>query len=298
MLEVHPRSGQRSGASSICSGSYTRTVITVGVDLAAEPAGTAVAAVEWAAGRATIRNLYRGATDAQVLASIREADRVGIDCPLGWPRAFVEFLTSHSAGSITVPAGITGLAWRDELAYRSTDRAVRRVTGIVPLSVSSDRIGRTAMRCASLLAQMSAEGRTVDRTGAGLVAEVYPAASLQRWAFTCRGYKGTKNAPTRSGLVDALLQQAPWLSLRPHEALCRASDDALDAVIAALTARAVAMGQTVEPSSVERRAAASEGWIHIPSESLAGLTGPGCAAGPLSGEVFPLHPAAPETGAK
>jgi hypothetical protein len=36
-------------------------VITVGVDLAAEPKGTAVASIDWSDGRAVIRDLVIGA---------------------------------------------------------------------------------------------------------------------------------------------------------------------------------------------------------------------------------------------
>jgi hypothetical protein len=53
-----------------------------------------------------------------------------------------------------------------------------------------------------------------------------------------RGYKGKSNIKCLAQVVDALLAAAPWLKLDPFEDLCRRSDDALDAVIAALTARA------------------------------------------------------------
>jgi hypothetical protein len=45
------------------------------------------------------------------------------------------------------------------------------------------------------------------------------------------------------------------------------NDNAFDALIAALTARAIILGQTAGPQDHEDAAAAKvEGWIHVPSE--------------------------------
>ena len=57
------------------------------------------------------------------------------------------------------------------------------------LSVSADQIAHVAMRCAVLLAKLDAAGHPVDRTGSGLVANVYPAASLQSWDMSHTGHK-------------------------------------------------------------------------------------------------------------
>ena len=61
---------------------------------------------------------------------------------------------------------------------RRTDAVVHDKLRLVPLSVSADRIAHVALRCAVLLAKLDAAGKPVDRTGAGTVLEVYPAASL------------------------------------------------------------------------------------------------------------------------
>jgi hypothetical protein len=135
-------------------------VLTAGVDLAADPAGTAVAAVSWSA-----------------------ADRPG---------------------------------------------AVERVRG-------PDR-AYGAMRCAALQTRLARAGRSVDRSGGGAVVEVYPAASLKVWGLPWRGYKTTENQAVLGTVVDHLRQAVPWLDLGGHEELCRRSDHALDAVVAALTA--------------------------------------------------------------
>ena len=46
-----------------------------------------------------------------------------------------------------------------------------------------------------------------------------------------------------------------------------------DALIASLTARAVALGATLRPDAGHARAARTEGWIHLPAGGLDGLTG-------------------------
>jgi predicted nuclease with RNAse H fold len=245
-------------------------VRTVGVDLAAEAARTAVAAVDWRPGTACVTSLTPAAADAVIVDAILGAEKAGIDCPLGWPRAFVEFVAAHQAGHVVVPQDVLGRDWRRLLAYRVTDAAVREATGLIPLSVSADRIGHAAMRCAALLAQLAAAGRPADRSGAGVVVEVYPAASLRQWGLPYRGYKGSANADVRSRLVDALLTAAPWLTLGAYEDVCRRVDHALDAVIAALAARAVALGLATTPGT-HLADAEVEGWIALPTCALAEL---------------------------
>nr|WP_276611049.1 DUF429 domain-containing protein [Kineococcus siccus] len=55
---------------------------------------------------------------------------------------------------------------------------------------------------------------------------------------------------------------------------CAASDDAFDAVVAALTARAAAVGAATRPAQGQRAAAAREGWIALPTGPLADLAHP------------------------
>lgn len=130
-------------------------MITVGVDLSAEPEKTGVAWIDWSPSGARVRDLVVGATDELITQAVMEADKAGIDCPLGWPEKFVEFISAHHAGNVIVPAEVAGREWRRTLAYRVTDEAVRDTTGLVPLSVAADRIAHTAMRCAGLLAQLA-----------------------------------------------------------------------------------------------------------------------------------------------
>lgn len=235
---------------------------TVGIDLAAESERTAVAWLDWSRGRAVLADLRSGAGDEVVLAAITGADKAGLDCPLGWPEPFVQFVTDHQHGTLAVPPA-TGLDWRRTLTTRLTDRTARAETGIVPLSVSADRIGHVAIRCAGLLARLP---QPVDRSGAGLVAEVYPAASLKRWGLRHRSYKGAGQTAALGQLVTELrARTGSWLDLRGYDELCRESHDALDAVIAGLTARAAALGLTAGPRPDQVALARTEGWIAIPA---------------------------------
>ena len=195
----------------------------VGVDLAAEPARTAVAALGWDDGKAVVEDLRVGADDEAVLAALAAADKAGIDAPFGWPDAFAAFLAAHQAGDVPVPGALTGQQWRRQLAWRHTDEAVRAATGLIPLSVAADRIGHAAMRCAGLLAKLGNAGRPVDRDGSGTVAEVYPAASLKQWGLPYRRYKQPRNPGTLPELVTGLQAAAPWLVLGSHDRLCRTS---------------------------------------------------------------------------
>lgn len=139
------------------------------------------------------------------------------------------------------------------------------------MSVSADRIAHVAFRCAVLLAELEAAGDPVDRSGSGSVAEVYPAASLRSWGLDHRGYKQRVRTDALGRLVDQLLDKAPWLKCAAHEETMRRSHDTFDAVIAAMTARAVALGQTFPPTEDGLAAATAEGWIVIPDKPISAL---------------------------
>ena len=96
---------------------------------------------------------------------------------------------------------------------------------------------------------------------------------MKGWGLLARGYKGRGSAETQrlTVLLGGLKQAAPWLDLAGLENQLAGSDDMFDALIAALTARAVAVGATIRPGASHARAALSEGWIHLPTGGLAGL---------------------------
>jgi hypothetical protein len=72
-------------------------------------------------------------------------------------------------------------------------------------------------------------------------------------------------------LVDRLLAAAPWLDCASYAQDIRGSHDVLDAVIAAMTARAAAQGQTFPPGEADLAAARTEGWIAVPDGPISRL---------------------------
>ncbi len=241
---------------------------TVGIDLAAEPKGTAIAAVSWQDGAAVVETLLTGCSDDIVLHWMHHpSGAVGIDCPFGWPARFVDLVSQHSARTLQVSPDLR-VGWRREYVLRATDRWIHDNLGLVPLSVAADRIGHTAIRLAALMARLGDHIRS-PLDGSGAVAEVYPAAALKVWGLPHRGYKRGVNAAGRNALVDEIQAVAPWLELGVHEAAVRASDDALDAVVCALISRAVTKGLTEPPQ--DAALALVEGWIHVPTRPIADL---------------------------
>ncbi len=248
---------------------------TLGVDLAAAAAKTAVAVLAWEGGSGRLEHLALGAGDQEIVDLFGASDLTGIDCPVGWPDAFLPFLSGHLNFEAHPVLDHDGIEGRRLLAYRDTDRFVTRHTGLIPLSVSADRLAHPAMRCAVIQAKIAREHGPQARDGSGRLAEVYPAASLKLWGLAARGYKGRGTTETErlATVLFALATAAPWLDLAGHEARLAGSDDMFDALIAALTARAAALGRTLRPGAGQARAALTEGWIHLPRGGLAELPG-------------------------
>jgi hypothetical protein len=153
---------------------------------------------------------------------------------------------------------------RDQLRFRVTDFKVRQVLGRWPLSVSSDLIALPTMRCIGLLARMGVG----DRSGDGRVFETYPAVALHQWGFQSTGYKGKTKVYQLQTLFKRLQEKAPWLDMGEPQMRERlaANDDAFDALIAALIARAAVLGLILKASADERARARTEGWIAIPDD--------------------------------
>lgn len=245
---------------------------TAGVDLSASEKGTAAATIEWEAGsedRARVAVPSLGLADVELIELLAEAEWTAIDAPFGWPEPMAAAIHAYAAeGRWPAPD-------KQRFRLRRTDLHVHdRVldqTGhkLWPLSPSTDRISLAVWRLAGLR-EMAYErsGIRFDRAGADRVLEAYPAAALLLWDLPREGYKSDSDA--REDLLAALESTAPWLLWEEgaREA-CVDSDDALDAVLCALIARAAALGLTEEPSPGDRNLARVEGWIHLPRrESL------------------------------
>jgi hypothetical protein len=250
-----------------------RPAVSMGIDVASQPAGTAACWVRWDGAGATIESIEHELDDRRLAAILAEpVAKIGLDVPLGWPDAFVEAIGDHHGGR---PFGDVTT---ERLVRRATDIWVKEYTGQVPLSVSTDRIAYPAMRVARLLGDVSLE--PVDRTGAGRIVEGYPAAALRVWGLPHRGYKGAGGRALLAKILGDLRGRCPWLLAddRTWGEVTR-TDHAFDALICALVARANQrrLCQPIPPHLLA--AAAREGWIAVPiPESLDRLID--VAAGP------------------
>jgi predicted nuclease with RNAse H fold len=239
---------------------------TVGIDLAAQPKNTGICLVEWTGDEARILSAEANVSDSSILDLIEAADVSGIDAPLGWPDAFVEFIASQHKDEFTAVAGDQD-EWRRNLAFRLTDLVITRDEELKarPLSVSTNLIAYPAFRAAALLAQVRDRGIPVDRSGAGRIVEVYPAAALKVWRQRYQSYKGRTGVIMRAIMLDDIKESAPWLNTNGFEADLVKSDHVLDALICAFVARAAATGRGTQPTDDQRARARREGWIVVPT---------------------------------
>jgi predicted nuclease with RNAse H fold len=236
-------------------------MMTAGIDLATAHSKTAVCVVDWSGSEVCVD--FRGDTSDRGLIQICRdgtVDKVGIDCPFGWPAPFVAAISAHALGQAWPGRGNRDPdAFRSTLAFRLTDLRVKeKPLGAAPLAVAADKLGRTAMRCALLLDELG----TIDRSGrTGRLAEVYPAASLRTWRLHHLKQKGSE------AILEQLEKLMPTMKFQPGaRSQCVRSDHALDALICAITARAVAIDRTTLPvTNEEVTRAAMEGWIHVPT---------------------------------
>ncbi|MGI5459760.1 DUF429 domain-containing protein [Streptomyces sp. CA-249302] len=259
--------------------------VTVGVDLAASARRTAVCRAVWGdeGGLAVEFPVPDG--DEELLALVRDADKTGLDCPLGWPSGFVATVLAHHQGvRLPVPERFEGRAdgraGLDPLRFRLTDDLTWKATAMrPPLSVSTDLLGVVALRAARLLDVLEATGVEVPRDGSGPVAEVYPAAALRLWGIRpARSYKNAapEAREVREHIVGAIEAGLGLPLTEPVRDRCVDSHDHLDALVCALVARAVMVRNTRWPQTAgERSAAGQEGWIHLPTGDLAVLRAPG-----------------------
>lgn len=265
-------------------------MLTLGIDLASQPRRTGVCAIQWGNGGGEVVLLAVGehngtelhdewlATTAVGLRGLPAADKVAIDAPFGWPSLFVDAVCNSASGEWPLDIDFD----RSMLERRETDRHVWRRTGKLPLSVSTDKIAYTAMRCAALLNWWGRrQQRPVDRVGRGLVCEAYPdplfRLLLERPVGKVPSYKGKGEAAIDRRRI-ILRQLAEGFAGRlvltnVQRSACETSDDALDAIACALVGRAAALNLTELPGPEQEQSAEREGWIHLPAPdvALAGL---------------------------
>lgn len=168
----------------------------LGIDLAAQPKKTYACVLSAEDGRLAAEFHHR-CDDRQVLALAEGQEKVAIDAPFGWPGEFVEAIAAHRRGE-PWPSHDDDApeVLRESLSFRATDTVAMQTRR--PLSVSTDKLGVTAMRCAALLHRWSKD-EEIDRSGRGKFVEVYPAAALVRWGPPIATTPSTRSSPRSSG---------------------------------------------------------------------------------------------------
>src|SRR5438309_1954617 len=117
----------RANVGSSRAGGYAsqpsckEVVITVGIDVAAQPERTAGCWIRWDNNVGTVEQVEQPLADDRLRSILVEdpVDKIGVDVPLGWPAAFVSAIGAHHAGK-PWPAGTTS-----DLTRRVTDWHVR-----------------------------------------------------------------------------------------------------------------------------------------------------------------------------
>lgn len=232
------------------------------MDLAAQPKTTAAVLIAWVDGKARIEQVICGLTDGDLRALGTECsgpfDRVGLDCPLGWPTAFTDLLASHALGEHNPIWSKPVREATAELRYRSTDTVVWKRVGRPPISVSTDKLGSTALRAARLIQLWESDrGEHLARDGSGWLVEVYPAAARACWQL---------NTAERD--LPELTRHVPGLEITGAQgAVIAGNEHIFDALVAAFVARAAQLSRTVHPGRENRDVALTEGWIHLPEAS-------------------------------
>lgn len=265
-------------------------MLTVGVDLARSPATTALCAIHWEEGVATVEMPVVGADDAAVLAAASAPGvvAVALDAPFGWPVAMVAAVSSwHPGGRWASPSGAAFRLRRTDVVTAAQVKvtvAERRAAGevglqpAVPLSVAADKIAMAAWRCCGLLDALAHRQLVVvtDNLGSPFpadararVVEAYPSASLAIWGIPREGYKaeGAAARSVRRSILTAIERAGSegWLRWAPDaRERCAATDHALDALVCALVARAALLGLVEPVSGEDAEAARAEGWIAVP----------------------------------
>ncbi len=244
--------------------------ITLGIDLAAQDKNTAACRMTWSQDVGTVDKVFGGDACSDetlldlIVSVVRAGGTVGIDAPFGWPDAFLDQLLEYRDLG----------RWRDRpppdpsrsLCYRLTDLYLKLGSnppagfkGIHPLSVSTDRIGVVAMRCARLLSRLADLGIPRDPLGRQVV-EVYPGGALRRWGLAAKDYKHDQ------AVRVALLTQPPLDAVVVTSDLARITntDHAFDAMLSAIVARDVALGRDDPHRPGDDGQLRREGWIRMP----------------------------------
>jgi hypothetical protein len=105
---------------------------TVGIDLATIEKNTAVCVLNWSETR-VCAGFRDDTSDDGLIQICRDVtvDKVGIDCPFGWPSPFVAAISAHGLGQAWPGRGHPDpAAFRRTLAFRLTDLRVQETVWV------------------------------------------------------------------------------------------------------------------------------------------------------------------------
>ena len=235
--------------------SDTMEMDTYGLDLSTNPKKCAAVAIRWDAGLPEVVDVRTPLTPEAIVDLIACQDaQFAVDVPFGWPDTFVEFAAAHRDHDQRPPRDRE--YWRKAtLARRKTDQRLLEHNA-PPLPAAFDRLGKTAVMWSAIEYDLRERGFELDRSGVtGRLCETYPTAALAAWSLP-------KKKPTLALIESAF----PFLTIGEQWRTQLSTDDACDALICALTARAKALGLTIGPRPEELDQAGREGWIHITAQ--------------------------------
>ena len=259
---------------------------TLGIDLASSAEKTAFVHLKWtplsssnhwSKYQGEMVHLHLHATDQDILSyTARSSYLVGLDAPLGWPKCFIDYIStplsllsqplSAPLAQALSPSLKAYQPWtadfRDQMRYRQTDLYTRSILGRWPLSVSTDYLSLVGLRARGLLRAWHIQ----EITGQDGVYEVYPAVALKRWNLKHRSYKGKEKSKLREEILAQLLDQPHPLSLTPSQkSQLIESDHGFDAFLCSLITFYAYLGYCDIPlTTQEKEASLQEGWIYIP----------------------------------
>jgi len=273
---------------------------TVGISLAA-PAATVACAIDWGSNsnQAEIVSWFEDLDDDNLTEFMCDPSvlKVGIDAPFGWPIDIVDPVDSYQAGGFDhsddsvmerSPIVTSGIDARGQRTggyeyIRATDWNLWCQFGEIDQSMwfltrSWRKCFYRTRRSEELLIRLSHEsGTEIDRTGEGRCVEVCPGAALIRWGIE---YRGVLHDYYRSGInksqMDFQRIVINGLKERLESMLfgLEASVDhcigmyhggpRIDALVSALVARSLAVGNCEPIPSDSQPLAEVEGWVRLP----------------------------------
>jgi hypothetical protein len=252
---------------------------TIGINLSAAAKFTTLVAIEWKDDGAWVSEAIVDLEDDELIGYLSSGDYTGVYAPFGWPVAMVEAVASYTNSDQWQRAS------RREFRHRKTEGFVHDVLQaeadqeLWPQSVSCDRLALQARRMAQLREQLFAEtGKRFDRAGGDHIIEVYPPGASLLWGMGNHLGNGNSKLPEvddKPGkeFIERAEAAAPWLQWRDGKrGVCLKNEHTIDALLAALVARAAELNLTIPPENGEADLAPREGWMHLPSkDSLSAL---------------------------